>query len=543
MLQALDAAAVRRWAVAAVAALDASRDAIDRINVFPVPDGDTGTNLLHTMRSALDAVLRLPEEERLGTALVAMAKGALMGARGNSGVIVSQILRGVAEVLRDKELADGAAFTDALGRADELATAAVAQPQPGTILSVLHAAYLAARESGSAQLGEIIGVAAKAAATALTETANQLADLARAGVVDAGGRGLLVLLDTLSGVIEERENPERTDLDTPVAVRDAATLTGQRESGSMDYQYEVMYLLAGPDERAAAALRETLSGIGDCVAVVGDGGLDPDDPLWSVHVHCNDIGAAIEAGIRAGRPHRITVMRFAEQIEAAPARFAAQRAVVVLAAGEGVLGLFRGEGAAVVDAERLPSLADLSAVLAGTRAAHVVLLPNSAELTSLADEAAVQSQLIGQDVVVVSTSSPVQGLAALAVHDRNRRAGDDVVAMAEAAAATRRGRLEVATEEAITWVGRCQPGDLLGVIDGEVVLISTGTLDPSYPAAQLVERMLSADSELVTVLLGRDAPETLAARIQEHLRISRPDVEVAVYPGGQADCLLHIGVE
>ncbi|WP_137815642.1 DAK2 domain-containing protein [Gandjariella thermophila] len=557
-MQALDAAAVRRWAAACVDALDAQRDAIDRINVFPVADGDTGTNLLTTMRAALDALLRASAEDGLavGAALAALAKGALAGARGNSGIILSQVFRGLAEAIDGTPSATGPAVRAALRRADELALAAVSEPVDGTVLSVLHAASAAAESCGSDTLAEVTRAAAGAAAEALEETPRQLAALARAGVVDAGGRGLVVLLDALAAVVQGREDPAAAARPvTPSRVARAAdALVAERESGSGDYAYEVMYLLdglvPGREKDLVTRLRRELAGLGDCVSVVGDG-----ERLWSVHVHCNDVGAAIEAGIETGRPHRISVVRFADQItEAARAdRFVRERAVVALVRGEGVAELFSGEGATVlpVDPARPPTETDLLAVLAGTRAAHLVVLPNDRELTTLAEAAAEQAIRAGQDVVVVPTASPVQGLAALAVHDSARRPGDDVVAMAEAAAATRRGEVVLAQREAITWAGRCQPGDVLGLLDGEVVLIEprpaehrpAGDAELVTAACRLADRALASGGELVTVLLGESAPLRLAGMLEEHLRHSHPEVELTVYPGGQPDAVVLLGVE
>jgi dihydroxyacetone kinase-like predicted kinase len=303
---------------------------------------------------------------------------------------------------------------------------------------------------------------------------------------------------------------------------------------SSGFEYEVMYLLDGlADEQA---LRDRLAGLGDSVVVAGDG-----HGLWSVHVHCDDIGAAIEVGVENGRPHRITVTRFADQ----KSRFERERAVVAIVAGDGAAELFRAEGATVLERRpgREPAVAELLDVLADTGAAQVVVLPNDIILASLVAEVAELAERDGRDVVVVPTASPVQGLAALAVHDSSRRSGDDVVAMAEAAAATRRGELVIAQREAMTWVGRCQPGDALGLIDGEVVLIEPAPADLVAAACRLVDRMLDAGGELVTVLAGADAPNELDDELGRHLRLSHPEVEVTGYPGGQAETVALLGVE
>ncbi|SHG06923.1 DAK2 domain-containing protein [Streptoalloteichus hindustanus] len=565
MLRVLDAAALRRWAAACVEALDVSREDIDRINVYPVADGDTGTNLLHTMRAALDALLRVEPEAPAATAAAAMARGALTGARGNSGVILSQVLRGFAEAFRDRAAADNnadnnandsadvdaVALRHAFRRAADLAHAAVAEPAPGTVLTVLRAVADGVADATAAEgdgneltelpelteLAAVVLVAARTAATALSETPHQLAALARAGVVDAGGRGLVVLLDALAATVTGRAEP--SVVATHRVARSAVVLRAERESGSTEFEYEVMYLLDRTDDAGAARLRAELAELGDCVSVVADG-TPGGRGLWTVHVHTNDVGAAVEVGIEVGRPHRITVVRFADQVAAEPSRFARDRAVVAVADGAGTAELFRGEGAAVLLGR--PSVAELLAAIAGARARHVVVVPNADELTPVAEQAADQAVRSGQDVIVVPTASPVQGLAALAVHDATRRPGDDVVAMAEAAAATRRGELVVAQREALTWVGRCQPGDVLGMADGEVVLIAEPA-DLAGAACRLADLMLSVGGELVTALLGADAPEELAAELEEHLRRSHPEVELAVYPGGQATAVLRLGVE
>lgn len=564
MLDALDANALRRWAAACVDGLTADREAIDEINVFPVADGDTGTNLLRTMRAALDAVNRSHDSADredggvagVGAAAAVLARGALLGARGNSGVIVSQALRGIAETWQDTTEVGPGALRAALRRADELATAAVAEPAAGTILSVLHAAADAVAATASAAPGAedslraVVADAAAAAASALADTPRRLAVLAKAGVVDAGGRGLLVLLDALVAVVGADPADELSvgSVDESVVQstcdHEDGVATERTEDGS--HPYEVMYLLDGADEARVIALRDELARIGDSVSVVGDG-IGRDSALWTVHVHCGDVGRAIEVGIEAGRPHKIAVTRFADRPAVEPARFVRERAVVSVVRGTGTGELVKGEGSMVA---LMPVHAsDLLAAIAGTRAAHVVVLPNDLTLTAEAEQAAEQAVAGGQDVVVVPTASPVQGLAALAVHDASRRPGDDVVAMAEAAAATRRGELLVGQHEALTWVGRCQPGDLLGMLDGEVVLIEPVDGSAAGPdlvgiaARKLIDRLLAVSGELVTALLGADAPPELRAELDDHMRREHPEVEFVAYTGAEPDTLLLLGVE
>jgi len=544
VLQALDAGEVRRWAAACVQSMDAHRADIDRINVYPVADGDTGSNLLNTLRSALEALLRAPVDERsdAGGAFAVLAKGAVTGARGNSGVIVSQLLRGMAETVRDQAEVSGPLLRKALVRGAELARAAVSRPVPGTMLSVLDAA---ARANGSDTLSDVAAAAAIAAAEALDRTPEQLDVLAEAGVVDAGGRGVVVLLDALVAVIGGRP-PElaaaaRVSADVPPPRRPENPLVAARESGSELFAYEVMYLLEQATD--VAALRDALDGLGDCVSVVGDGA-----DLWTVHVHCNDVGAAIEAGIDVGRPRQIRVARFADAVSAEAGRYAKDRAVVAPVRGDDLAELFLAEGVAVLrvaDGDE-PTPYELLQVITGTGAAHVTVLPGDSGLMEIADEAAIRAVAAGQDVVVVPCASPVQALAAIAVHDPRRRAGDDVVAMAEAAAATRRGAVVVAAEAAITWIGPCQANDVVGFADGEVVMI-----EPGPPTAEtlakvacgVVERMLAVGGELVTALLGRDAPTSVAESLSVYLRTDRPEADLMVYRGGQSDSVLILGLE
>jgi len=571
-------ALVLAWARASLTRLAAHRPELDGINVFPVADADTGTNLLLTMRAAVDAAEAAAEPDGIAPAL---ARGALLGACGNSGVILSQVLRGLAEAVAAAgacPAADvggeraAAVLAAALSRGVALASAALTDPREGTALTVLAAAAAAASlppvaaaspppanavtppraddtataTSPAAQaaphplavaastpadaLVAAATAAADAAAVALRATTAQLPELGRAGVVDAGGMGIYLLLDALVGLVTDRPPapPPRP------GVRDPSTLIATRETGSTAYDYEVMYLLDTSAD-AVDGLRAQLAELGDSVAVVGDG-----RDLWHVHLHCNDIGAAVEAGVAAGRPHRITVVRFADQ--PAPGRFVRERAVLMIVVGGEVGRLARDAGAAVL--ERPPGAAvgeaEIVAALTGTRAHNVVLLPGDPELVAVAERAAATARRDGQDVLVMPTASVLQSLSALAVHDPARRSGEDVVAMAEAAAGTRVAALVVAETEALTWAGRCEPGDVLGIADGEVVLIA-----PDLPvgALWLAHRMLLGGGEIVTALLGAGTDAALAEGLAADLRRSHPEVDVVVHRGGHTDYPLVLGVE
>src|SRR3954451_737802 len=297
VLDTIDSAAVRHWCATALEGLRRHQHEIDELNVYPVPDGDTGTNLLLTVTAAHEAVTG-DGADTLGAVLQRLSRGALLGARGNSRVIMSQLFAGLAEVLAGVPAAGGLALANALDRAATLAYRAVSAPVEGTILTVARAAADAAVSTGTDDLAVVVTRAADAARTALARTPQQLPALARAGVVDAGGRGLVVLLDALVETVTGAATQATGELPEP---RRRPAVAAAREMGSDEYGYEVQFLLDAA-EPAVDKLREVLAGLGDSLVVVGDGA----GAIWNVHVHVNDVGATLEAAVEAGRPHRIS---------------------------------------------------------------------------------------------------------------------------------------------------------------------------------------------------------------------------------------------
>ncbi|MEU8404198.1 DAK2 domain-containing protein [Nonomuraea sp. NPDC048892] len=511
----LDPPAVRRWARLAADALGHARSEIDALNVFPVADGDTGTNLHLTLLSAAEAVESLPEDVDAAVVWQTLSYGALVGARGNSGVIVSQALRGLAEVLKD-----GEDLRAGLLRAAVLAREAVARPVEGTVLSVLESAALAV-QGVDGDLPEVARQAAGEARAALRRTPGQLDVLARSGVVDAGGAGAAIVLETLAAVITG-SHADHYEVPAPTLRVSPMTEVGAG--------YEVMYLLDA-DDRAVAGLRAELDAMGDSLVVVGGEG------LWNVHVHVAEAGPAVEAGIRAGRPHRIRITYLAESTHTA----GAGRGVVAVAAGDGIAALFEECGAVVV--RRTPGTRPtLPALLAAIRqaGAEVAVLPNDEGVRAVAAAAAEIAREDGVMVSVLPTKATVQGLAALAVHDPLRRFDDDVVAMTDAAGHTRYGHVTVADREAFTSAGVCRPGDVLGMIDGDVAVIGDSVADV---AVTVVDRMVAGGGELVTLVTGERAPQGLAGLVEEHLGRTRPGVDLVVYDGEQGGYPVLIGVE
>ncbi|MEV2216550.1 DAK2 domain-containing protein [Streptomyces sp. NPDC050997] len=602
-----DALAVRTWCSLALAALGRAREEIDAINVYPVADGDTGTNLYLTVESAVgavEAVFAGHEAGRgaaggptLADAVRAMAHGALIGARGNSGTILAQLLRGMAQVLAtDGETAhtEGRSLGLALRHAADSARQAVAHPVEGTVLTVASAAADAAA-AAEGDCATVARAAYEGARTALAATPGQLAVLERAGVVDAGGRGLVAVLGALvetftgeapvgttgpsayvahataghgdpagsAATAPESESgadavharvphpeqagpggrtpPARGPADPAGELGDAGECAdGPQVPGQSGPAFEVIYLLEARDE-AVARLRTRLDALGDSLVVVGG------DGLWNVHVHVDDAGAAVEAGVEAGRPYRIRITHFglgdvhttgAER----PARERAQRAVVAVVPGEGLAGLYTEAGATTVLARpgEPPASGELVEAVRRAHAREVVLLPNDADLRHTAAAAAEQARTEGIRVALIPTRSAVQGIAALAVHEPERRFDEDVVTMTSAAGATRYAEVVVAERQSWTMAGICQAGDVLGLIDGDVAVIGA---DVGATAETVLDRMLSAGGELVTLVLGDEAPASVADHLEARVRESYLAVDTVVYQGGRQGAVLLIGVE
>lgn len=534
MTTSLDAAAVVGWMAQAVDLLGAARDEIDRLNVFPVPDGDTGTNLYLTLEAA--AAASAAGITRLDETADAMARGALMGARGNSGVITSQILRGFADACEGiAGDADAVTLATALARAADSAYAAVAAPREGTILSVARGAADGAAMA-SAQAGSVTEVSAAALASAreaLARTPDQLQVLRDAGVVDAGGRGLVVLLEALDlalhGVAAGGHHRERPKVSTPAA---HAPMVGYEGP-----EFEVMYLL-DTDDDAVPGLRSTLNDLGDSVVVVGGRG------LWNVHVHTDDIGAAIERAVEIGTPRRIKVTRLleAESLRTQGRGTPTSRALVVVAHGPDMAAYLEESGITVV---RAPARgrASTAELLDGVTRAHahdVVLLPSDRDTTPVAEAAAAASRDHGVRAAVVPTRSIVQSLAAVAVHDAAARFDDDVIAMGRAAGATRYAAVTVAAKEGITSAGTCHPGDILGLVDGDIALIGDDVVAIAIAAC---DRIISGGTELLTVVVGSEAGDDQVAALTSAVTDGRPYLEVEVLPGGQPHWPFILGAE
>ena len=543
-LDRLEPAHLRSAVVGYRDALRAHQERLNRLNVYPVPDGDTGTNMALTVESVV-AELRGADGEgpdAMAAVCKAISHGSLMGARGNSGVILSQILRGLTDRFKEAEAVDGPKLAEALAAASTAAYQAVMRPVEGTILTVVREVAEAADKaaSESATVVEVLDAAAAAGAEALRRTPELLPVLAEAGVVDAGGAGFLLLLDVLLHVVTERPVPEPDPAaEAARPVRHVAAPTEPEES---DLRYEVMFLLEAPDE-AVSAFKEAWAAVGDSIVVVGG------DGVWNCHIHTNDIGAAVEAGVDAGRPRRIRVTDLAEQVEeerwvregapagAGPAPAPVQEgqptgvtSVVAVGAGEGAVSILRSLGVEVVVAggqSMNPSTGELLEAIDATSGSGVVLLPNNKNVIPVAERAV---ELATKPVRVVPTHSLAEAFAALMGFDPVADQETNAKSMADAADQVRWGEVTWAVRDATTPAGAVRQGDHLGLLGHDIVAVAPDLADA---ACMLLERLVEGEHELVTVVEGEAATPEATGRVKEWLAEQCPEISVEVHRGDQ----------
>ena len=582
VLERMGAYAAWRWLFAAHAALGAARADLDALNVFPVPDGDTGTNMYLTLDGAMEALLAkgtVHIGSPLSGALTALAMESLLAARGNSGVILSQLLRGVAEVATehpeiDSLGLDGRGLARAMDLSRQRARAAVSHPVEGTILTVADSAAdaaLAAAASG-ARLVEVSAALLAAAREALADTPRRLPALATAGVVDAGGAGLMLayatLHETLSGAPVPRDLPGRprrlpgaaaTVPAAPTRPSAADLAAGAERSGEPWDSYEVMYVLTSLDSSGQAGLRASLLALGDSVLVAEA------DRVVTVHVHTPDAGAAVEAAYPSGRPERLRIswLGGAAPVGRAagpppgmlspvpsPAALASARAsrcaVLACAPGPRLAAVMADAGAWVVLSSpgRRATTGELLAARREIGGDGVVLLANHDDTVLAAELAERLAGAEGLPTAVVPTRAVVAGLAALAVFEPGAVLADNAARMVAAARACRTGSLVRAARAVRTEAGPCQPGDLVAYVDRGAVGVGR---DPDALADELCAALVQPDSELVTLVGGdehRDAAgEPLAHRVRRRLAVARPGLEVTVVAGDPGRYALLVGVE
>lgn len=545
--------ALRHTVVTFRDAMKAHAAGINKLNVYPVPDGDTGTNMART----LDAVVAELDGAELGmdTTCDAISHGSLMGARGNSGVILSQILRGLASTLKGGAEATGAKVAEALKAASTSAYQAVLKPIEGTILTVVRESAEgahAAAERGESLAG-VLHAARAAGKSALDRTPEMLPVLKDAGVVDAGGAGFMLLLDAALHVVDGVPLPEPEEFDGPSAEQLDAVAHRHTE-GEVDVselRYEVMYFLDLPDEHIQA-FKEGWGEIGGSIVVVGG------DGIWNCHVHTNDIGAAIEVALDlGGRPKQIRVTDLFEemaeehaqreqQLGVHPPRAGAGLppvtcAVVAVSSGDGLSELFGqlGVQGVITGGQTLnPSTAELLAAVEAVNAQQVIVLPNNKNIIPVAEQLAA---LTTKQVVVVPTRSMPEALAALVVYDPEADAEANGEEMADAAESVITGEVTQAVRSTNSDAGPIGEGDWIGIVRGDGIVAVSGTLDGATVA--LLDHLVQPGAEIVTVVEGADATpghtDVIHAWLDEH----RPGVQVEVHRGAQPLYPYLFGVE
>jgi DAK2 domain fusion protein YloV len=517
-------------------ALRSHQDAINRLNVYPVPDGDTGTNMALTLEAVVTELDGVGNQE-MTAVCKAISHGSLMGARGNSGVILSQILRGLADAFKDEQDGDAATIIDALSRASEGAYGAVMRPVEGTILTVVKEAAAAARIAGDneATVAGVLDAAKQAAEVALANTPELLPVLKQAGVVDAGGAGFVLLLDAFLNVTAGRPLPEPPSISV-TSVGSGPGPTAPLHDPVGDLRYEVMYFLEAPDE-TIPAFRDVWAGVGDSIVVVGG------DGLWNCHIHTDDIGGAVEAALDVGRPRQIRVTDLFEQVEeerwvreatavepqpvsAEPVRCA----VVAVATGEGIRRIFHSLGVQQIVAggqSMNPSTAQLVDAIDAAMAPEVIILPNNKNIVPVAEQAA---ELSAKQVRVVPTRGIAEGFAALLDYDPEAPADSNATAMAEAAARVISGEITQAVRPSMSDAGPIVEGDYLGLTRDGIEVVASTLADA---ACDLLAKLVSDSHEIVTIIEGDGSTRASTRRITEWLEEQRPGVAAEVHHGGQ----------
>ena len=531
---------------------------INRLNVYPVPDGDTGTNMARTLDAVVAELETAPEG--LATTCDAISHGSLMGARGNSGVILSQILRGLVATLKSATDATATTVADALKAASVAAYQAVLKPIEGTILTVVResADGAAVSAANGDSLAAMLHAARAAGRSALDRTPEMLPVLKDAGVVDAGGAGFLLLLDSALHVVDGEPLPEPDDSQgLTLAQFDAVAhrhIDGQVDVSEL--RYEVMYFLDLLDERIQE-FKESWGEIGDSIVVVGGEG------LWNCHVHTNDIGAAIEVALQLdGRPRQIRITDLFEEVADEHAHREAVMggapvmvpqgpsaaglppvtcAVVAVASGQGLAELFGqlGVQGVVTGGQTLnPSTAELLSAVETVNAQQVIVLPNNKNIIPVAEQL---QGLTTKVVVVVPTRSMPEALAALVVYDPEAPAGTNGREMGEAAQSVATGEVTQAVRASSCEVGPISEGDWIGIVRGDGIVAISDTLDGVNQT--MLEHLVEDGGEILTVIEGDGASVDHTDAIQAWMASHRPEIEVEVHPGGQPLYPYLFGVE
>jgi DAK2 domain fusion protein YloV len=535
LIEPIELERTRELARAALASLEANRQRIDDLNVYPVPDGDTGTNLTLTARAIVEALDASTAPDR-ATLAKELTRAALMGARGNSGVIFSQILRGSVEALAEEGPVDADRIRRAFRGASDAAYRAVRRPVEGTILSVIRELAEEAEQPGNAELapGVLLERLVERGEDALARTPDQLDVLREAGVVDAGGAGLLELVRGVAAVLAGKPLAQAPAEDAHVAGVDAIHLEESK------YRYCTVFVVEGegldPDR-----LEDELERLGDSLLVVGDA------TALKIHLHTDEPGTVLALGTALGmiegveiaNMHRQAVERSERLLEPVPdPRHTLETGVVAVVPGAGNRRLFESYGAArVIEGGQSmnPSTGDLLAAIEATPATEVLILPNNANVILSAEQAA---GLATKPVRVIPSRSVPAGLAAIIRYLPAVDAAENESAMLDALEQVATGEVTIASRDVELDGVAVRGGAYLGLVDETAVASSPDFDEVAYA---VVERLLEGGREVLTLLTGADEPDL--ERVLERIQERHPDVELEVQPGGQPHYPLLLSAE
>ena len=531
----------RQMLVAGANALEANKKMVDEMNVFPVPDGDTGTNMSLTVNSAVKEVIKA-ESQAAGDIAKALSSGALRGARGNSGVIVSQLFRGLAKGLKGCEEINAITFATAMENGVETAYKAVMKPKEGTILTVAKAAAAKCLEAAlqSDDLVDVLSQAIESGDETLQKTPEMLPVLKEAGVVDAGGKGLLVIYE---GMLEalKREDDEIDPLlclsgSAQVQSGGAASSQAAFSTESIEFGYCTEFIVEGVEnaEEKEDDVRAYLSTIGDSLVVVADG------DLIKIHVHTNDPGLAIQKGVSLGSLSSIKVdnMRLQHQnilsMEAAPKKEEPRKDIgfITISVGEGLSNIFKELGVDYVISggqTMNPSTEDILEATKKINADHIFVLPNNKNIILAAQQATYLMEE-GKQLHVIPSRSIPQGITAMISYMPGESAEANEAQMTESLSTVVSGSVTYAVRDTHMGEFEIKADNILALKNDEICQVGQDLIKTTK---QLLESMVNDETSLVTIYYGEDATEEEAVELKEHVEEFCPGVEVEIQSGGQ----------
>lgn len=531
------------------------RQEVDALNVFPVPDGDTGTNMSMTI-SAAARELQVCEQTDIASVSAKAAAALLRGARGNSGVILSLIFRGISNGFKGMDSADGRALAKALELGKESAYKAVMKPTEGTILTVIRMAAEAVKNTQEADCKIVLKTAYEAAKDALLKTPEMLPVLKQAGVVDAGGQGFIFILEGMLSVIEDGKTVEPIEtLDKKDNAKSDKSVVAAA-SGDIKFGYCSEFLINKEKDAQsnAAALKAYLESIGDCVVVVED------DDIIKVHVHSNEPGNVIQAALKCGPLTNIKIdnMRFqhrnaergtenakeeinpSEQAQA-PVEPTKDYGFVSVAAGDGFVELFKELGAdnIVSGGQTMnPSTDDILSAIEATPARHVFVLPNNKNIIMAAEQTV---NLADRKVSVLQTKTLTQGVSAMLNFSETEDVENNLLNMMKAAEAVHTAQVTFAARDSEAFGQKIKKGQILGMEDGKITLVEDDIVNAAYRTARRLAKKYNAS--FITVYYGEETDEVMANLLSERLSERFPNIEINVIPGGQPVYYFIISVE